>query len=527
MTEKRNKRVDQPSETGVDENEHAAIDLDISKAPLGNRAARQLVEAVAKLDDRVERHYLELKSSLGEGKTGISKIAKFILGAANRMPETAATAFKGYAVMIIGVSKDSIHGIPPIEIKDIEEIVVRHIGPNGPKWDHIHVPVAYSENSVLVITVEPPEDGQELFPCRKDGDSLHNGRVYIRVEGQTREARADEIDMLLERGRRSAEIEPSFAVQIVGSVHRIDYDAERTVEEYVRRKRVKLLQALPAPEPEPVPELEPDPDQTRAGFAASSNQSSRSRLASEATGLASSYAKISGLSAVTESMNKHLYEVMKSATKPTIPSFTRTIAEERTEDEYRASIETWEGKLREAWPGAIDTLAAWVFPSAAVQVTNNTKLFLRNVRLKIHLEGDVRGLHSIEHEGELPDHYLELPKTPRSWGPVEIDPLASVRHPTFVASDYVPSAYQSPLSWQNSGSVELTLDIGDLRPNDTHLFEEDEMVLVVPAGESDAVQGSWQITADGYHEIYSGRLQVPVFEPDDLTGALRSYFRLE
>src|SRR5690606_15388642 len=171
-------------------------ELDVSRAPLGLRAARQLVEAVAKLDDRAERHYLELKSSLGEGKTGIAKIAKFILGAANRMPETAAAAFEGYAVMIIGIADGDILGVPPIEIKDIEEIVVRYIGPSGPRWDLIHVPVADSDNSVLVVTVEPPEDGQELFPCRKDGDNLYNGRIYIRADGQTREARADEIDLL-------------------------------------------------------------------------------------------------------------------------------------------------------------------------------------------------------------------------------------------------------------------------------------------------------------------------------------------
>ncbi len=222
-------------------------DLDVRRAPRGTRAAARLVDTLSRLDDRAERHYLEVKSSIGEGKAGYAKVAKFILGAANRMPEVAASAFEGYAVMVIGIDNGVICGVPPVEIKDFEEFIVRYIGPNGPGWDLVHVPVENSENSVLVFLVEPPEDGQDLFPCRKDGDNLHNGRIYIRADGQTREARADEIDKLLERGRRTVGIEPLFEVEVVGAAHRIDIDAEQTICAYLSRKRAMLLNALPKP----------------------------------------------------------------------------------------------------------------------------------------------------------------------------------------------------------------------------------------------------------------------------------------
>ena len=79
-------------------------ELDISRAPRGVLAAQRLVAAVAEQGDLAERHYLELKSELDlSTKKDKEKIAKFILGAANRMPDVAATAFEGYGVMIIGV----------------------------------------------------------------------------------------------------------------------------------------------------------------------------------------------------------------------------------------------------------------------------------------------------------------------------------------------------------------------------------------------------------------------------------------
>lgn len=51
-------------------------ELDVSRAPRGELVAAALVEAVAANDDRVERHYLEVKSDLDlSKKTDVAKIA--------------------------------------------------------------------------------------------------------------------------------------------------------------------------------------------------------------------------------------------------------------------------------------------------------------------------------------------------------------------------------------------------------------------------------------------------------------------
>jgi hypothetical protein len=69
------------------------LEIDLTRVPRGELAARVLVAALAQTDDRAERHFLEIKSSVDlKSKEGIAKVAKFILGAANRMPDVARPA---------------------------------------------------------------------------------------------------------------------------------------------------------------------------------------------------------------------------------------------------------------------------------------------------------------------------------------------------------------------------------------------------------------------------------------------------
>ncbi len=75
-----------------------------------------------------ERHYLELKSTLDlSQKKDIVKIAKFVLGAANRMPDVAASAFEGYGVMVIGVAEKTVTGIQPVEMRSSSGTSARQV----------------------------------------------------------------------------------------------------------------------------------------------------------------------------------------------------------------------------------------------------------------------------------------------------------------------------------------------------------------------------------------------------------------
>ena len=412
------------------------VSFDISRAPLGVRAATVLVTEIAALDDRVERHYLEVKSDLDPSKNEIAKIAKYILGSANRMPEKAEAAFEGYGVMVIGVAPDEIRGVPPIEMLELDKIVSSYIGPNGPHWDLLHVPVEGSNNTVLIIVVDPPQDGQDPFPCRKEGDSLSNGRIYVRAEGETREARSDEIDKLLERGKRQITPDVAFEVEITGYAYPLEVDDDQTIEAHINQARTQLLAALPAPEPGP--EAKEAPNAHRIST----------------TGIAAA-----GLGFNAASMMRDIANASNIAN-----SILGSDPETRTEAQYRESIEKWEQRFRTAWPKALDTLTGYALNGVAIHVTNATKTFFHDVEVKIHLEGAVRGIDYHDGQNGIRKSDLDLPSPPRPWGPTPRRPFDPS---SFGPQNYIPnipSNYRSPLDWNNSGSVDLTLNVGELRP---------------------------------------------------------------
>lgn len=459
--------------------------IDSSQAPRGVLAAQRLVAAIAEHGDLVERHYLELKSTLNlSTKKDREKIAKFILGAANRMPAIAATAFEGYAALVIGVSKSVVAGIPPVEMMDIAKVVQQYVGAAGPRWDVVWVPIEGSANQVLVVLVDPPKAGQGPFPCRSSGDSLTNGRIYIRVEGETREANADEVDLLVQRGSAPSKVKVEFSIELVGEVSPIIHDDDRTLEEYVRRETARLLNALPVRESPSVVD-----DAYRFG---------------------SSLAAFSGLKAMSS-----------------IASAMMT-PEERTEQSYRASIDAWGDRFREAWASARSLVAASLLIPLIVKVTNRTTIFLRDVEMKLHLEGEVFAADFVDRQWANDFSDLNLPHPPRIWGPTQ----RSFNVPDYSHMAYMhpstPGQYIAPsVSFRNGGSVDLDLDIGELRPFGSYESEDEEFVLLVEDLSLTAIQGTWQLTACDHDEVFVGEITIPLASPIDVSDAARRVLRLE
>ena len=86
--------------------------LDTTVISLGERAQRSILDHVIAVGDEAETTYLEVKSSLDLGsKVGVAKVAKFLLGAANRRSHEAARHFQGYAIPIIGAQKGIASGV--------------------------------------------------------------------------------------------------------------------------------------------------------------------------------------------------------------------------------------------------------------------------------------------------------------------------------------------------------------------------------------------------------------------------------
>jgi hypothetical protein len=157
------------------------------------------------------------------------------------------------------------------------------------------------------------------------------------------------------------------------------------------------------------------------------------------------------------------------------------------------------------------------------------KTFFSDLELKIHLEGDVDGIDWLDGEEGVNRHSLDFPEPPRMWGPTQRSILDSgvFSPPHYMQDMHIPSAYRSPLDWKNGGSVEATLKVGKLRPQGEYLFEDPELIVVLPLTRESQVNGTWQITASGHNEIYGGELQVEVGPPVDLTTRMRKLLKLE
>lgn len=474
--------------------------LELTLAPRGELVATKLVEAVAAQGDLIERHYLELKGPEDlSSKQNKQKVAKFILGAANRMPNKAAEAFEGCAVMIIGITKDGIQGVPPIEMLELTQVIERFAGVPGPKWDIVRVPVKDSTNQVLLFIVAPPEQGQQAFICRADGDGLKDGATYIRADGETREAKSAELDQLKAReaaAQKMARVD--LDISIAGKVIPITVDDARTLDEYVVRNRERLIEAIPRPKPPAEPEVEPGlpGDRSLANIA----------------GLASGYSKMAALS--------HL--------SPTA-GFSSTIPEERSEDEYLAEINHWEADFRAAWPDTVNKIIGYVFGAAEVSVLNKTQTYLHDLAVKLHLEGTVKAVKHYRRSDVNPRMNIDMPRPPRKWGPREQDLLRNYTS-GFAASTQSMSTFNphsSSTMWTNTGSVDIEVDVGDLRPEEECITVDEDAVLVIYGEAPEMVRGTWKATARGYHEVFKGETVVTVEEPRDLTSAIRAFLKLE
>lgn len=203
--------------------------LDTDVIPLGERALRNILDHVTAVGDEAETTYLEVKSSLDpSSKAGVAKVAKFLLGAANRRPREAATHFRGYAVLVVGAQKGGAPGVPRgVEAHELEDRLRPYLGPHFPAFEFGRIGVD-ADNEVLFVIAQPPEEGQSIFPCHKSfqgedrRDSLEDGAIYVRATSNTRHARSGEVLSLVERARGGGKPLIELEVEVLGSICRVD-----------------------------------------------------------------------------------------------------------------------------------------------------------------------------------------------------------------------------------------------------------------------------------------------------------------
>ncbi|OCB29468.1 hypothetical protein A9X02_27795 [Mycobacterium malmoense] len=440
------------------------------------------------MGDIAERHFIELKSEIDPtSKDGAAKVAKFILGAAHRDPDRAAKYLGGYAVMILGVAHNDVRGLPRFETKDISAAVQQYLGEPGPRWDFTRVRVD-DDHEVIVIIIDPPVQG-EIWPCCREGNGLVDGRIYIRADGETREANHDEIRALVARTRAGdKEPGPDLVVRLRGVVNRFHLDPS-VCDEYIAGHRQRLEALAPTENP-------PSPS------AAAPRQA--------------------GVAGAAESLAASIRRMTEATTEPG----------PRSREEYFAEIDDWEARVRRLWRGFASNFA---FSLATTRVEACSQSYLEEVKVKIHLDGAVRALEGDEEEWARISTFDSLPTAPRPWGPRSMLPFATIDPASFpLGYDYLPStsamtarpySRYDNVNVENTNSVDISVLIEELRPEDAYI-SGDEFTLWLNTDDEN-VTGTWTVTAKRHHTQYSGELQIEVCDPIDITEALRAHLRAQ
>lgn len=160
--------------------------VDTDFEPFGEEAWNTIFAAIVAGGDAVETYYLEAKSTVDlADREGRAKVAKFLLGAANRLPRQARHYFRGHAVMVIGAQEGRAEGVARgTEAHELEDALAPYLGAEFPGFGFGTISLD-GEREVVFIIAFPPQDGQPIFPCRKSfqgSEPKHNltdGAIYV------------------------------------------------------------------------------------------------------------------------------------------------------------------------------------------------------------------------------------------------------------------------------------------------------------------------------------------------------------
>lgn len=447
--------------------------MDWTSVPGGELGRQAFVDEMKTVDDRAERYFLELKSDIDlSTKEGQAKVAKFILGAANRDAKMAARRFGGHALMVLGVSKGAAPGIPFFEAKDLQKVVTKFISHDGPKWDFNSVRVD-DTHSVVIIEVAPPVPGV-IWTCHAFGlDNLEDGAIYIRADGETRKAAGGEVRAMLARAK-AATPDVKLELEVVGMAHAYHCD-DSVVEQYIDRERAELLQGI--------------------------EDAERAQRPSEAA-----KAGPAGL------------------LRPIAP-VSHEVPERRTPGQFKRQIESWAQEVREAWPVALDSLAAAIWGTVTFEVHNPGDSLLEDLEVEVHIPGKVDGLDPVSRDGF--DFTSYSPDPPQRWGPRQESYLANFTAGALVRTDLLPYVgRESTFRFENGGSVTVTIGPCDLRPGKIIPFSE-EMCLVLREPIEAPLLATWTATVRGHDRRYHGEVTISVaLEVADFSARLRRVFKL-
>lgn len=293
------------------------IDYDSTQYPTGVMAWRALLAAVEHASAGDESEWIEFKAHLDLNERSARPVlAKAIIGFANREVGRAARHLGGRALVIVGLEPGRLIGAPPIDPAEIHDAVQQYLADPAPGWD-IHY-VEYRDTKVLVVTVDPPAQGDPPFSIGRNGDKVRDGDIYVRKLGKTEPARSADLAMLFQRMQTSSSPQLDIAVsaEADGGVRLFDVPPD-WIDQWVVRERGRLMTPL-AP-----------PRQKRSGLGG---------MEVTRLGRGSGFAAL-GLSDALRDQADKQRELMATFARSN-PHETRH-EESRTQDEYEAEVDAY------------------------------------------------------------------------------------------------------------------------------------------------------------------------------------------
>ncbi len=442
--------------------------METSFAPSGERSLAVIRDGVIAEGDAAESVSLEAKSDIDLAqRLGVAKVAKFILGVANRQPDVAQRHFQGYAVMVLGARKDSAPGVPGgVEAHELADRLRPYLGPDGPRWDLARLP-ADDGREVLFIVVDSPKAGDPPYPCHKDFQpadtqdkkhALQNGAVYVRGKSNTLPAKASELLALVSRGQVSQTPAVAVSLRCEGSAITL-HDADEMFG--------KLTRVLA--------------EKYREKRAESANRPQRPNypgafLPHEHYG----QPNLSG-------SPKHVEEVLTA----------------------------WKERAQSGWPQALEKIAGAVLAPLGFTVENSAASYLNNPLMIVTIDG----AYGVDNERLDDLHFKDVlpPVEPRAKSWVE------QLQPSFKAVR--PALHQREMEWHNTESgIQVRLHPEALRPSTPWSPRYPDLVVIARDEASDSLRVTWSLTAEGIGEAFEGESTLPVDTQVGVHGLYEQFF---
>lgn len=175
-------------------------------------------------------------------------------------------------------------------------------------------------------------------------------------------------------------------------------------------------------------------------------------------------------------------------------------------DEITANVSSFRELLTTRWHSCQDYLARIAWPAIHFTVTNCEKSFLTDVEVILTFHG-ARGLEYDDID-EFEWERLNDPSWEAPAGPFGMSAVSYM--PKFTPKDH-------PVDWRHdeSGDLEVTINLPRLRPHPPARQEYDDVVVIVDDPDRESITVTYTVTAHGYGTVFEGEtFELPVERTD-------------